>query len=206
MLNNIPSFQSSLEGRQSRRSFHFRTLITLFINSFPNQEGIIFPTDFDCKGLAKEIIVLKWLLKHTPEERPTSQELLQSQYVPSKIEDGQLDEVLKHTLASTNSTRYQRMMKAMFSQKVSLIQDLIYDLDVYTGQVSPHAILVQQMVHESLKSVFLRHGALQLKTLLLMPRTKLFEQLELAVSVMDHSGKQTISGFRLRVILREMGS
>ena len=98
------------------------------------------------------------------------------------------------------------MMKAMFSQKVSLIQDLIYDLDVYTGQVSPHAILVQQMVHESLKSVFLRHGALQLKTLLLMPRTKLFEQLELAVSVMDHSGKQTISGFRLRVILREMGS
>ena len=65
-----------------------------------------------------------------------------------------MDEVLKHTLASTNSTRYQRMMKAMFSQKVSLIQDLIYDLDVYTGQVSPHAILVQQMVHESLKSVF----------------------------------------------------
>ena len=145
------------------------------------------------------MIVLKWLLKHTPEERPSSQELLQSQYVPPKIEDGQLDEVLKHTLASTNSTRYQRMMKAMFSQKVSFIQDLIYDLDVYTGQVSPHAILVQQMVHESVKSVFLRHGALRLRTSLLAPRTQLFEQLELAVSVMDHSGTLVTLPFDLRI-------
>ena len=91
------------------------------------------------------------------------------------------------------------MMKAMFSQKVSSVQDITYDVDVYTGQVSPHAILVQQMVHESLKSVFLRHGALQLKTLLLMPRTKLFEQLELAVSVMDHSGKLITLPYDLRI-------
>ena len=145
------------------------------------------------------MIVLKWLLKHTPEERPSSQELLQSQYVPPKIEDGQLDEVLKHTLASTNSTRYQRMMKAMFSQKVSSVQDITYDVDVYTGQVSPHAILVQQMVHESVKSVFLRHGALRLRTSLLAPRTQLFEQLELAVSVMDHSGTLVTLPFDLRI-------
>ena len=145
------------------------------------------------------MIVLKWLLKHTPEERPTSQELLQSQYVPPKIEDGQLDEVLKHTLASTNSTRYQRMIKAMFSQNVSSVQDITYDVDVYTGQVSPHAILVQQMVHESVKSVFLRHGALRLRTSLLAPRTQLFEQLELAVSVMDHSGTLVTLPFDLRI-------
>ena len=166
---------------------------------FLHQEGIIFPSDFDHKGLAKQTIVLKWLLKHTPEERPTSQELLQSQYVPPKIEDGQLDEVLKHTLASTNSTRYQRMMKAMFLQSVSSVQDITYDLDVFTGPVSPHAILVQQMVHESVKSVFLRHGALRLRTSLLVPRTKLFEQLEFAVSVMDHSGTLVTLPFDLRI-------
>ena len=87
------------------------------------------------------MIVLKWLLKHTPEERPTSQELLQGQYVPPNIEDSQLDEVLKHTLASTNSTHYQRMMKAMFSQNVSSVQDITYDVDVYTGQVSTHVYI-----------------------------------------------------------------
>ncbi|CAH3159577.1 unnamed protein product [Pocillopora meandrina] len=62
-------------------------------------EGIIFPTDFDHEGLAKETIFLKLLLKHAPEERPTSQELLQNPYVPPKTRDSQLDEVLKHTLA-----------------------------------------------------------------------------------------------------------
>ena len=75
-----------------------------------------------------------------------------------------MDEVLKHTLASTNSTRYQRLMKAMFSQHVSAVLDVTYDFDVYTGQVSSRAILAQQMVHESVKSVFLRHGALRVRT------------------------------------------
>lgn len=155
----------------------------------------------DHKSLAKETIVLKWLLKHNPEERPTSQELLQSQYIPPKIEDGQLDEVLKHTLASTNSTRYQRLMKAMFSQHVSSVKDVTYDIDVYGGfsQVSPRAILAQQMVHEIVKSVFLLHGALRLRTSLLAPRSKLFEQLELAVSVMDHSGTLVTLPFDLRI-------
>ena len=147
------------------------------------------------------MIVLKWLLKHNPEERPTSQELLQSQYIPPKIEDGQLDEVLKHTLASTNSTRYQRLMKAMFSQHVSPVKDVTYDIDVYAGltQVTPRAILAQQMVHETVKSVFVQHGALRLRTSLLAPRTKLFEQLELAVSVMDHSGTLVTLPFDLRI-------
>ena len=90
-------------------------------------------------------------------------------------------------------------MKAMFSQNVSSVQDFTYDCDFYTGQVSPRAILVQQVVHETVKSVFLRHGALRLRTSLLAPRTKLFEQLELAVSVMDHSGTLVTLPFDLRI-------
>ncbi|KAJ7390569.1 Eukaryotic translation initiation factor 2 alpha kinase 4 [Desmophyllum pertusum] len=91
------------------------------------------------------------------------------------------------------------MMKAMFSQHVSPVQDVTYDIDVYTGQVSPRAILAQQMVHESVKSVFVRHGALRLRTALLAPRTKLLEQSELAVSVMDHSGTLVTLPCDLRV-------
>ena len=44
------------------------------------------------------MIFLKWLLNHTPEERPTSQELLQNPLVPAKTRDSYLDEVLKSTL------------------------------------------------------------------------------------------------------------
>ena len=87
----------------------------------------------------------------------------------------------------------------MFSQHVSSVRDVTYDFDVYTGQVSPRTILAQQMVHESVKSVFLQHGALRLKTSLLAPRTKLLEQLELAVSLMDHSGALLTLPFDLRI-------
>ncbi|XP_074628735.1 eIF-2-alpha kinase GCN2-like [Acropora palmata] len=162
-------------------------------------ERTIFPGEFDQKQLAKQTTVLKWLLKHNPEERPSSQELLQSQYIPPKIEDGQLDEVLEHTLASTNSTRYQRLMKAVFSQHVYPVREVTYDVEFYTRQVFPRTILAQQMVHESVKSVFVRHGALRVRTPLLAPRTKLFEELELAVSLMDHSGALVMLPYDLRI-------
>ena len=45
-----------------------------------------------------ETIFLKWLLNHIPEERPTSQDLLQDPFVPAKTRDSYLDEVLKSTL------------------------------------------------------------------------------------------------------------
>ena len=110
-----------------------------------------------------------------------------------------MDEVLKHTLASSNSTRYQRLMKAMFSQHVSPVRDVTYDFDMFTGQVSSRAILAQQVIHESVKSVFLQHGALRLRTSLLAPRTKLLEQLDQAVSLMDHSGALVALPFDLRI-------
>ena len=87
----------------------------------------------------------------------------------------------------------------MFSQHVSSVLDVTYDFDKYKTQFSPRAILAQQMVHETVKSVFLKHGALRLKTPLLVPRTKMFEQLDLGVSVMDHSGALVTLPFDLRL-------
>ena len=90
-------------------------------------------------------------------------------------------------------------MKAMFSQHVSAVRDFTYDCDVYTGQVSARTILVQRMVHESVKSVFLRHGALRVRTPLLSPRTMLLEQVVLAVSLMDNSGALVTLPYDLRI-------
>lgn len=197
MIRDLPYNVSTRIPAQLRFVSHFHLIS--FHCFFLFQERIKFPEEFDQKCLAKQTTVLKWLLKHNPEERPTSQELLQSQYIPPKIEDGQLDEALKHTLASTNSTRYQRLMKAMFSQHVSPVLDFTYDSDVYKGQMSPRTILAQQMVHETVKSVFLRHGALRVRTALLAPRTKLLEQVEQAVGLMDHSGALVTLPYDLRI-------
>ena len=90
-------------------------------------------------------------------------------------------------------------MKAMFSQHISPVRDVIYDFDMFTGQVSSRAILTQQVVHESVKSVFLQHGALRLRTSLLTPRIKLLEQLDQVVSLMDHSGALVTLPYDLRI-------
>ena len=90
-------------------------------------------------------------------------------------------------------------MKAVFSQHISPVRDVIYDFDMFTGQVSSRAILAQQVVHESVKSVFLQHGALRLKTSLLAPRIKLLEQLDQAVSLVDHSGALVTLPYDLRI-------
>ena len=90
-------------------------------------------------------------------------------------------------------------MKAVFSQHVSAVRDVTYDFDVYTGPVYPRNVLAQQMVHESVKSVFLRHGALRVKTAHLAPCTKLFEQLEFAVNLMDRSGALVTLPYDLRI-------
>ena len=171
----------------------------LCLPSLLYKEKIIFPEDYDGKQLSKQTMIIKWLLQHNPEGRPTSQELLQSQYIPPKIEDGHLDEVLRHTLASTNTTRYSRLMNAMFSQHVSPVLDATYDIDIYSASPSPRAVLAQQMVHETLRTIFTRHGALRLRTSLLVPRTNFYEHCELSVNLMDHSGFLLTLPYDLRI-------
>ena len=54
---------------------------------------IKFPDTFDQDRMNKHALVIKWLLNHNPQERPTSKELLQSSLVPYKIVDEELQEV-----------------------------------------------------------------------------------------------------------------
>ena len=56
-------------------------------------------------GSNEQTIILKQLLKHTPEERPTSQELLQSHYVPPKIELDDDENNISDTTCSNGDNR-----------------------------------------------------------------------------------------------------
>ena len=69
--------------------------------------SIVFPDDFPVKKVSdsKTKDICKALLSHNPDKRPSAQELLESGHIPLKMEDSQLDELLKHTLSQNNSTR-----------------------------------------------------------------------------------------------------
>lgn len=61
---------------------------------------IKFPDTFDQEKMSKQHEVIKWLLNHNPQGRPTSKELLQSPLVPHKIIDEELQEVHSYTLTT----------------------------------------------------------------------------------------------------------
>ena len=57
------------------------------------KKEIKFADSFDQEKMSKQAYVIKWLLNHNPQERPTSKEVLQSPRIPYKIVDEELQEV-----------------------------------------------------------------------------------------------------------------
>lgn len=142
-----------------------------------------------------------WLLNHCPDERPTAQELLESGYVPPKIEDSQLEELLKHTLNQTNSTRYQRMMATLFNQPTTDVSDQIYDFNLLGKSQENIAKTshILKYVKDNVEKTFLKHGGIFVETPLLVPKSKLFENLRNVTTFIDHSGTQLCLPYNSRL-------
>ncbi|XP_045185726.2 eIF-2-alpha kinase GCN2-like [Mercenaria mercenaria] len=163
-------------------------------------KDIIFPEDFDQTEMENQCHILRWLLNHDYNERPTSKELLKSDYIPpSKMEEAELNEVLRSAISDPQSKSYHRMISALFEQTVSLADDHVYDSDMHKGSISMKNSLTQHLVNDTLEKVFQRHGAIKLNTPLLMPQQNLYENLDHYACLMDHSGRLVGLPFDLRV-------
>jgi len=164
-------------------------------------ENIIFPEDFSPKKFAREQHLISWLLNHNPDNRPTTEELLNSGFLPPKLEDRQLDELLRHTLNQNNSTRYQRLMSSLFTQTVTPVSDQIYDSDCHgKNEVQIiEAARILEHVRKSVANIFNKHGAVFLDLPLLMPKCKIIEQSDTAATFLDQSGLQVCLPYDSRI-------
>jgi len=77
--------------------------------------------------------IIRWLLNHDPVKRPTSKELLKCDYLPPpQMEESELHEVLRSTIANPDSAAYKNMIQTIFMQSVALpAADFAYDNDFY---------------------------------------------------------------------------
>uniref|UniRef100_A0A1X7TDC2 Protein kinase domain-containing protein n=1 Tax=Amphimedon queenslandica TaxID=400682 RepID=A0A1X7TDC2_AMPQE len=125
------------------------------------KKEIVFSERFKTsKKMSKQLFVVRWLLNHSPAERPTSAQLLNSSHVPRQIEEEQLQEAVEHTLQNPNSSQYKRLMEKLFSQENSKLFEMSFfsehsslDLDkVNKSSFSPTYFLLQQFVWNSLLS------------------------------------------------------
>jgi translation initiation factor 2-alpha kinase 4 len=163
------------------------------------KEEVTFPPGFE-DNKPKESAVIRELLNHNPYDRPSSEDVLHSDYMPLNMEDSQLHEVLKHTLASSNTTRYRDMMGALFSQQPSVVVDYTYDLQFHqTAGFSTLQPKLQQNVRERLVKVCSRHGAVEVRAPLLLPNNSIHQTFDNRVQVMDTGGRLLTLPYDFRV-------
>jgi eukaryotic translation initiation factor 2-alpha kinase 4 len=129
-----------------------------------------------------EVQLLKWLLDHNPNKRPTSEELLQSELVPpAKLEAYELQEMLRHVLANPQSRGYKHLISRCLAQE----SDIVCQLTYHMGLVPISSLF--ENVKNKVVQIFRKHGGIDVSTPLLTPFTRA-TSLDSSVKLMCHSG------------------
>ncbi|KAJ3216328.1 hypothetical protein HDU67_009679 [Dinochytrium kinnereticum] len=147
--------------------------------------GIKFPTDFDFKKTGNGAQIIRELLVHSPAERPSSSELLQSKLLPPKLEQDLLSEALRTIVNPENPAYFSRLLSSLFNQTVDKHKDLAYDLSPemasnILGSSRDTSLATQAVFNSQLYSVFGKihkaalavlqcHNAMEIPAPLLVP-------------------------------------
>jgi translation initiation factor 2-alpha kinase 4 len=163
---------------------------TLLAIRKPNIE---IPEEFENDSKHKiEIQLLQWLLDHNPNNRPSSEELLQSSLVPAtRLEANELQEMLRHVLANPQSRGYKHLISRCLAQDSSIVDEVTYHMGLVP--ISP----VFENVKNKIVMVLRKHGAIDITTPLLTPYSKK-DTSDSAVRLMTHSGSVVTLPYDLR--------
>ncbi|KAF2900563.1 hypothetical protein ILUMI_05634 [Ignelater luminosus] len=86
-------------------------------------ERIFFPSNFNSIAFSKEQEIIKKLLNHNVEDRPTSKQLLRN--IPPIVEEEKQEEMFKHVLEHPYSKLYRVLMECCFNQSNNYSHDII---------------------------------------------------------------------------------
>ena len=131
--------------------------------------------------------IIESLLVHTPSERPSASELLQSGKIPLQVEEEAFRRAIVHLMSDPNSPDYRKILSAIFSQPPKRFEGIAWDMDSRERQES-NELLVQGLVRERLASIFRRHGAVENQRQMLFPRSHRYGNG--VVRLIDASGDQ----------------
>jgi histidyl-tRNA synthetase len=132
------------------------------------QKEPALPADFNIKEEPVQADIILSLLNHSPKERPSSSELLQSGKLPVQMESETIRQALAG-LSDPKSPYYHKMMSALFTQPTKQAQDLVWDMGTVSHSASD--LLLQGLVKQRLISIFRHHGAVETPRSVLFPRS-----------------------------------
>ena len=90
-------------------------------------KDIIVSTNLNVDGHEKQLNLIKSMLNHDPNLRPSAKEMLLNESIPRKADEIALDEMLQYSFSNKQSTNYKKILKALFEQKNSKIEDASFD-------------------------------------------------------------------------------
>eukprot|EP00164_Ancoracysta_twista_P010436 GFYU01015738.1.p1 GENE.GFYU01015738.1~~GFYU01015738.1.p1 ORF type:complete len:1304 (+),score=377.66 GFYU01015738.1:84-3995(+) len=140
------------------------------------RQHLIFPEGFE-DTRPQQVQIIRSLLQKDPAKRPSTLELLQSDLLPPKMEDEYLKEALR-TIANPGSVFYFRLLDALFSFRQLETQEPSTSLGRHDSTEGMEDFMMkeafQNRIHEALKAIFTRHGAIpmSLSTVMQEPPSK----------------------------------
>lgn len=91
----------------------------------------------------KQVNVLKWLLVHDQAVRPFAEQLLSSDLMPpAQLEASELQEMLRHALANSQSKAYKNLVARCLAQKSDTVLELTYHLGLVPSNTSLKTVKV----------------------------------------------------------------
>lgn len=158
------------------------------------QPSMEFPPNWPT-GLVKEKEVVKWLVTHKPEQRPSPLQLLQSDLLPPRLEDESVQETLR-LVTDPSSVYHLQLMDTLFAPKSNSeeeIRDATFDAGSHREDGNSLIHPREAVVADFLRMVFLRHGAVEVVPPLLMPpRSELYSNKDGGnpVTLLDSTGQK----------------
>ncbi|CAG8527185.1 5428_t:CDS:10, partial [Acaulospora morrowiae] len=146
---------------------------------------IVFPKDFPIDKMVNQAHIIRWCLQHNYKNRPTSQELLKSEWLPAKVQDEYMEECIR-SMANPNTPYYRTLLSTLFSQSSNKHEDYTYDFKSGSSFDQSTALILGR-VRDVLTKIFRHHGAVELSTPLLMPKSEIYEDKKV-VYLMDIEG------------------
>lgn len=149
--------------------------------------SIVFPLDFDTKRLNTEKKIIKILLDHDPNRRPSAQELLSSGLIRVQQQDDLMKEALNALVDPSSSWNHQAR-NILFSQPYSFAKDLLFGEHYKTPEIRD-ILLHEKIVHE-LEHIFKNHAAVNFNDTSgkIFPTNPLYDSNYALYQVLDRSG------------------
>jgi len=120
--------------------FVYRLTISKVIHSI-RKANFELPPEFPAEKRPSEASIVKSLLAHNPDGRPSAQELLTSGIIPFKVEDESMRQIL-HSLTEPSSVHHQNVLRTLFGRPTIPLNEPFFDASlkvfmsyVYTSRV-----------------------------------------------------------------------